>query len=293
MNRSLLYISIAVLSWSTVATIFKIALSHFSPFEVLMIASLTAMTIHAVVLTFTKKWALIREISPKQWLLYAFVGMLNPVIYYLVLFKAYSLIPAQIVQPINYTWPIVLLILMSLFAKKAIPAMKYIGLALSLAGVAVISFGVMQLTDLNLPLSGLILALLSAFIWASYWLINTTVVRKTDAGVSLFIAFMFGSLYMLILSPIVGVDLGSTSGVLSSIGVGVFEMGLPFIFFGLALSKTKNPVLINQMCYLVPFISLIFISLILKETILPSTFLGLALIVFGVIFNEFLTRKRL
>ena len=37
--------------------------------------------------------------------------MLNPFLYYLVLFRAYDLLPAQEAQPLNYTWPIVLVLL--------------------------------------------------------------------------------------------------------------------------------------------------------------------------------------
>ena len=56
-----------------------------------------------------RKWRLLGNLTGKQWLYYAGLGLLNPVAYYLVLFKAYDLLPAQVAQPINYAWPIVLL----------------------------------------------------------------------------------------------------------------------------------------------------------------------------------------
>jgi drug/metabolite transporter (DMT)-like permease len=69
-------------------------------------------------------------------------------------------------------------------------------------------------------------------------------------------------------------------------------MGIPFIFFGLAMRKTDNPTLINQLTYLSPFMSLFIISIVLGEKIVPTTMIGLALIVFGIIFNEYLAVKK-
>jgi drug/metabolite transporter (DMT)-like permease len=69
-------------------------------------------------------------------------------------------------------------------------------------------------------------------------------------------------------------------------------MGIPFICFGLAMRKTNNPALINQLCYLSPFLSLFFVSTILGETIVSSTYIGLTLIVLGIVFNEYFVKKK-
>ncbi|MDP4272606.1 MAG: DMT family transporter, partial [Bacteroidota bacterium] len=140
-NKSLIYAGLSVLSWSTVATAFKLALQLQTHFEMLLIASCTALIILAIVMTFQSKWSSLTLLSTKQWLLYALIGLLNPAIYYLVLFKAYALLPAQIAQPINYSWPILLLILIAIVSHQPIPRRKYIGMALSLGGVILISAG--------------------------------------------------------------------------------------------------------------------------------------------------------
>ena len=44
-NSAIVYASIAVLSWSTVATAFKIALMHLTHFGMLLIASCTALAL--------------------------------------------------------------------------------------------------------------------------------------------------------------------------------------------------------------------------------------------------------
>ena len=88
-----------------------------------------------------------------------------------------------------------------------------------------------------------------------------------------------------------GVDLATWPGILSGMYVGAFEMGIPFIFFSLAMRKTSNPALINQLCYLSPFLSLFFIAVVLGERIVPTTYIGLALIVGGILFNQYVVDR--
>lgn len=295
-NKSIIYALIAVLSWSTVATAFKIALSYFSNYEMLLVACITSFIIFLCLVTIKKKWSIIFNLSLKEWAYFAGIAILNPVAYYLVLFKAYDLLPAQIAQPINYTWPIVLLVFLAVFAGKTIPKEKYVGMFLSLAGVGLISFGGNSLNDFSLSVPGLLLAGLSAALWASYWMANNMNKIKVDTSVSLFMTFFLGSVYLVLGSFFVDIDLSNMSGILSSMYVGAFEMGIPFIFFAMAMNKTSNPTLINQLCYLSPFMSLFFISVILGEKIVFTTYVGLALIVLGLIFNQYIVelikRKR-
>lgn len=291
-NQAIMYACLAVLSWSTVATAFKKSLEHISHFELVLVSCVTSLVIFAVLLTVLKKWHLVKELSLKEWGYFSLLGLLNPVAYYLVLFKSYDLLPAQVAQPINYAWPIVLVVLLAIFARQPIPAKKYIGMAVSLGGVAMISLGGGQALGDRLPVSGLMLAALSALLWASYWVINNMNKDRFDAHLAFFMTFLFGSIYMAVASVFVGVDLNTVPGLLWGSYVGAFEMGIPFIFFGMAMRKTDNPALINQLTYLSPFMSLFLISMILGEKIVPTTLAGLALIVLGIIYNEYFATRR-
>lgn len=288
-SKATVYAGIAVLSWSTVATAFKISLTHLTHFEMLLVASCTALCLFILLLTVQRKWTLVRALPARQWRRFALIGLLNPVAYYLVLFKAYALLPAQVAQPINYAWPIVLLILLALFARQPIPRMKYVGMFISLAGVALISFGSGSMAGSSVSVTGLLLAALSAFLWAAYWMVNNKN-RAVDGSVTLFMSFLFGTLYLVVGACVVGVNITTLPGILSGMYVGAFEIGVPFIFFGLAMRKTTNPALVNQMCYLSPFLSLFLIAVVLGEQIVTTTYIGLALIVTGIVFNEYLVR---
>ena len=287
-RRAVAYAAVAIISWSTVATAFKIALKHLTHFEMILIASCTALLIFTCLLTCQKKWGLVRQLKRKQWYYFAGIGLINPVSYYLVLFKAYNLLPAQIAQPISYAWPIVLLILLAIFAHQPIPLKKYIGMSMSLIGVAFISMGSGK-PGSPICIEGLLLAGLSAFLWASYWLISNKN-KQIDATLSLFMTFLFGSFYLLSAASIIGINIHTIPGILSGMYIGCFEIGIPFIFFGLAMRKTSNPTLINQLCYFAPFFSLFLISMILGETIVLTTYIGLVLIIFGVLYNQYFVK---
>ncbi len=289
-NKALLFVAITVLSWSTVATAFKMALREFTYYELLLVATASALVMFAIVLTVQSKWYLLARLTVKQWLTYAFTGFLNPFFYYLVLFKSYELLPAQIAQPINYFWPILLTVLLAVFMRQHIPAIKYAGMVISFAGVVLISLGPKSVAGENVSFAGILLAFFSAFIWAGFWILNKKN-RLTDNTVNLFASFLFGLIYLLIGTLFVEVRFDSSKALTASIYSGLFEMAIPFIFFGLALRKTSNSVLVNQLCYLSPFMSLFFIHFLLGEKIYITTIAGLVLIIAGILFNEYLARK--
>jgi drug/metabolite transporter (DMT)-like permease len=291
-NKSILLAIVAVLSWSTVATAFKITLQHLTHFEMLLVASITSLLVFTVVLSIQRKWKEVLNLPMKTWGYFSLLGLLNPVAYYLVLFKSYDLLPAQVAQPVNYFWPIFLLILLAIFSNQKIPAKKYIGMFISLGGLILISAGGKQSESIEIPLGGLILGLLSAVLWASYWMINNKNKNKADATIACFMSFLFGSIYLGIGALFTGVNLNTLPGILSGMYVGAFEMGIPFVCFGLAMRKTNNPALINQLCYLSPFLSLFFVSTIGGEQIVPTTYIGLSLIVLGIVFNEYCVKKK-
>lgn len=299
--------AVAVLSWSTVATSFKIAQRELTVYEMVLIAALTALAVFTVWLTARGKWSSLASLSPRTWLSFALLGLVNPVVYYLVLFRAYALLPAQIAQPINYIWPILLLILLAIFTGAPIQPRKYIGMAVSLGGLTLISYGGNAING-DISVLGIVWALLSALLWGVYWMLNDRMKNKADEDVSLFIGFLFGSAYLIagvtLLAPEGTNELWgiptlqslsfNTSGILSGMYIGLFEMGIPFLCFGMAIRMTENPALINQMCYLAPFLSLFFISMILDEPIMPTTYTGLALIIAGIAYNEYFAgRKKL
>ncbi|MDE6480457.1 MAG: DMT family transporter [Muribaculaceae bacterium] len=288
-SKSIVLAGVAVLSWATVATAFKIALMHLSVFCMLLVATVTSFVVYSVMMGIEKKWRILMELPKDVVIKTSLLGVLNPVVYYLVLFRAYDMLPAQMAQPLNYAWPIFLLVLLAVFNHEKIPTRKYIGMLISVSGVVCISLGGGGVEG-EVSVAGILLALFSAVLWAAYWMFNNRLSGKVDATVALFLEFCAGSVVLVVSGFFVGVDIGSLEGLLSGVYIGLFEMGIPFLTFGMALRMTDNPALINQMCYLSPFLSLFLIALVLGETIAVGTYVGLVLIVGGLIYNQYFVK---
>lgn len=290
-GKSIVLAGVAVLSWATVATAFKIALQHLTVYNMLLVATVTAMLIYAVMMTVEGKWRTLRLMQGSLVVKTMGLGIVNPVVYYLVLFQAYDMLPAQVAQPVNYAWPIVLLVLLAIFNHEPIPGRKYIGMSISVAGVVCISLGGGGL-DGAVSVGGVMMALMSAVLWAAYWMLNNRLRDKVDTTVSLFLGFFAGSVVLLLAGAVIGIHVDSPAGFWSGIYIGCFEMGIPFLTFGMALRLTDNPALVNQMCYLSPFLSLFLIAVVLGERIAPATYAGLALIMAGLVYNQYLANRK-
>lgn len=290
-GRAILFAAVAVLSWSTVAAAFKTALLYYSTFEMVTVASVTATLIYLMAVAARGKLGQLRRIAPRRWLALGLTGLFNPAAYYLILFAAYDMLPAQVAQPINYCWPIFLTLLMALIMRRPVGRKLYIGMAVSLAGVALISLGGGGLPAGGLSVTGLLTALASAALWALYWIINERSAPGIDESVKLLISFAIASAILIMASPLTGASFASPAGFWASVYIGAFEMGIPFLFFSMALRLATNVAIVNQMCYLSPFLSLFFISIIVGETIVPLTLVGLILIIGGVVYNKYLAYR--
>ena len=105
----------------------------------LLYAALVSTAVLFVVAAWQRKLRQALSCSPKQYLRSAALGFLNPFLYYLVLFEAYDRLPAQEAQPLNYTWPIVVVILSVPLLKQPIGRISLAAIAVSFFGVLVIS----------------------------------------------------------------------------------------------------------------------------------------------------------
>jgi drug/metabolite transporter (DMT)-like permease len=279
------YASLTVFFWSTVATAFKIALRDLNSIQLLLIANFTALLVFTIVLLAQGKIQMIGSLSGKQFFLSALQGLLNPFGYYLLIFKAYSLLPAQVAQPANFVWPVVLMLLSVLLLKQPLKLTSIAALVISFTGVLVLSSqGNLVSFRIVEPL-GISLALLSSLVWSLFWITNLKDSR--DNLVKLFLSSFFSAGYVLILAFATHNVLPVLSKPLyAPIYIGIFEMGITFAFWLKALQLSSSAGRVANFIYLTPFISLIFIHLILHERLFYTSFIGLCLIVGGIIIGR-------
>jgi drug/metabolite transporter (DMT)-like permease len=272
--------------WSTVASAFKISLRYLDVPQLLFLSSATAAACLLAILVIQKKLPMLARASGADWLRALGFGLLVPFAYYLVLFKAYALLPAQIAQSLNYTWAIVLVILSVPLLGHRVTHLDAAAIAVCYAGVLVICLGGYRSPALPLSLAGIALALASTVIWALYWIGKAR--DRLDPVVSLCMSFLlslpFSAAICLYFSALPPLSLPALAG---AIWVGLFEMGLTFVLWLLALRHASSAVRVSTLIYITPFLSLALIRLVLDEPILGTTVSGLVLIVSGLLVQHF------
>ncbi|HQK48476.1 MAG TPA: DMT family transporter [Syntrophales bacterium] len=290
-TRAYLYAVATVGLWSTVASAFKLTLDHMGFLEMLLGASVVSLAALFVIVLAQGKLAAIAHCSAKDLACSAALGFLNPFLYYVILFKAYSVLPAQEAQPLNWTWPIMLVLLSIAILKQPIRWASVLAVAISFSGVLVISTrgDVLAFRFTNLP--GALLALGSSIVWALFWIYNVKDYR--DEIVKLFLNFVFGSIFTLAAVLFFGeLRVPPSAGLLGVLWIGLFEMGITFVSWLKALQLSRTTAQVSNLVYAAPFLSLFLIHFIVGEEILPSTVLGLVLIVAGVIVQQYANRSK-
>lgn len=290
-NKAYLFAISAVLLWSTIASAFKITLVYIDYIQLLLLASVFSSIALFLILMIQGKFILLKQLQRKDLLHSALLGFLNPFLYYLVLLKAYTLLKAQEAGTLNYIWPITLVLLSIPLLKQKINWISIVAIFTSFFGIIIISTeGKLASLEFREPL-GVFLAVISSVFWALYWIYN--VKDKRDEIVKLFVNFVFGTIYILIVvllfSDIRNIQL---QGIWGSLYIGLFEMGITYLLWLKALKFSINTAKVSNLVYISPFISLIIIKNVVGEQILVSTIIGLVFIISGIIIQQFSTYKK-
>ncbi|SLM29564.1 conserved membrane hypothetical protein [Desulfamplus magnetovallimortis] len=276
---------LTVLFWSTSATAFKLTLQHMDVLQLLFYSIIAAVLILGIYLLIQGKIDRVFKLSRKEYQFYVLLGVLNPFAYYLMVIKAYDLLPAQIVQPINYTWVVTLSLLSVPLLKQPLSRLQMLATLICYSGVVILSYRD-STTGLQLNYFGIFLAVACTFIWALYWIYNVR--SKQDPIIAIFLNFLFsipfvGSACLLFSS----FTLSNWKGLYGACWIGCFEFGFPFITWITALKSVKNTNNVTNLIFMTPFMSLIFIRTVLGEELLPQTYFGLMFILAGIFIQRY------
>ncbi len=282
----------AVLLWSTVATAFKLTLAEFTPIQMLTVASLiSALALLLICAVRGHLNQIVSTLFANPWY-YLLLGLVNPLAYYLILFKAYDLLPASQAQSINYSWAITLTFMAAVFLGQAIRKQDWLACVLSYFGVIIIAtqgdiFGL----QFDSPL-GVGLALLSTLLWAGYWILNTK--NQAEPVIGVLLGFLIAIPFAIALTFYEGASWNQITpqGWLAVSYVGLFEMGITFVLWLSALKNTNNTARISNLIFASPFISLLLLATIIGEEIPPSTLIGLVMIVIGLVVQQLKFRRK-
>jgi len=284
-QRAYLFAGIAIFFWSTIASAFKIGLQEIDLIQFLFFATWTSFLILLVINIFTGRLRNISGIGIKDLVFAALMGALNPFIYYLILFKAYELLPAQVAQPLNMIWPIILVFLSVIILGQKIRTISFVALFISFIGVYFISSqGDPWSLHFREP-RGVAFAVGSSVIWSFYWILN--VKKSGDETFQLALNFFFAVIYISLLMVVLNRFHHFTPlGIGLAVYSGAFEMGITFLLWIKAMKLSQSNDRISNLVYIAPFISLIFIHFLVGEKIFVTSVIGLSFIVLGIIMEK-------
>ena len=281
---AVVYALLAVAMWSTVATAFKLSLAEMSILQLLTGASFFSLVILGFILLLRRELRHALSTLSANLVRSLVLAVFNPILYYFVLLEAYNQLPAQVAQSLNYTWAISLTLLSVPILKHTLNRHDAIAIFLGYIGVICIAFSGKSITG-ELHFWGIFLALISTIIWSGYWLYNR--LDERPATTKLFHSFLLATPILIALLFITGwhTDYLTSRQLLGMAYIGLFEMGIAFTCWQMAMAYTEKVSQISILIFLSPFISLFIINTFLNEPIHILTIIGLILIIIG-IFNQ-------
>ena len=289
-NKASVFAGIAIFFWSTVASAFKLSLRHLEPTPLVLYSTFFSICVLFILVVYQGKLYLVKNFSRADLKKCVLLGFLNPCLYYIILFKGYDALPAQEAMVINFSWPVMLVILSIPILKQTIDIKSFLSIIICYFGVVVIATnGNISSMQFENPF-GVFLMLISTVIWSLFWLFNTK--NSHDSLVSLFLIFVFS--FPFILGFVVLTNsfvIPSIEGIIGSIYIGFFEMGISLVLWQSALKISTTVSRIASLVFITPFLSLIILYLILGERILLSTVAGILLICGGLILQKYFTSK--
>ncbi len=294
-KKAYLFAIAAIACWSTIGSAFKISLRYLDPLDLLFFSSLVACIALFAILVIQGKLPLLKKLTIKEVMLSAFLGLLNPFLYYIVLLEAYDMLQAQEAGTLNYIWPLFLVLLSIPMLKQHISFGSILAILISFTGIIIISTHPEMAAEMPVSLKdpdrvlGVLLAVGSAVFWALYWIFNIKDQREEVS--KLFLNFCFGFLYTLLaMAATCHFHFPRWQGLTGAVYLGLFEMGITFVLWLYALKFSATTAKVSNLIYLSPFISLIIIHFVVGEAILISTLVGLVFIVGGIILQQYLRR---
>ena len=277
--------------WGTTFISTKVLLVAFRPVEILFFRFV--MGFAALLLVCPHR---LRTVSRRQEAAFALAGLCGICLYYLLENIALTYTMASNVGVIISVAPFFTAILSWLFLKSEgkLRANFFIGFAVAMTGVALISFSGSQL-ELN-PVGDL-LAVLAAFVWACYSILT----RKISSfGYPVILTtrrtFFYGILFMVPALCLFDFKIGlkrfaDVMYLLNILYLGLGASALCFVTWNLAV-KTLGAVRTSVYIYMVPVITVATSVLILKEPVTWISAVGTVMAVAGLFLSQYGGRER-
>ena len=280
MKKTYFLAALSILFWSTAAAVSKALLGSFSQYQLLCVSALFACTSLLLFSIFSGKWKKIRALKFRDILPMVLTGLCGNFFYYVCYYGGTKFMSASTASVVNYLWPIMSVVFACLILKEKVTVRKVIAFGVSFLGVLIISGS--SITALNMDLlTGTVLCVLGAAFYGAFTALN----KKFRFDMTVSMMFSFFVSFLLSLAINLCMNVSWNMGAMEVLGFGwngVFVMAAGSVLWATALNK-GDTAKISNLAYVTPFLSLLWVFLFLHEPIAPTTLLGLAVIVLGIL----------
>lgn len=268
-----------IMIWGSLAAVSKLLLQGLDSFQLQFFMYLFAGVMMTVALVLTGRIRVILRLSAREVARQALL-LLPAYYYYFAYMLSMKLIPASETSMINYLFPLMIIILAIPINKERLSSRKALSTILGFIGVLIIisKGNLSKITLSNLP--GDLLALAAAVLWGLFS--NLGKKNGGDPLVSTYL-FIMGSLVlsfgnMLLFSKFTWPSALTLTG---AAWVGCVNItAAQFLYLNILKELPTHTV--ANMSYITPFVSLLFIWVLLKEQIVWIQIVGLCVILISV-----------
>ena len=290
MRKSYLYASITVLIWATLATVVKIILYDIPNFEALTISSVFAFVFLLIMNIINGSVKELKHYRLKDYLMMSGLGFLGLFLYSALYYYGISALSSQEACILNYLWPLMIVVFACILLKEKLTARKLIAMGMSFAGIVVLTVGTGGAASSGNRLWGIVACVTAAVCYGLFSVLNKK--HSLNQNITMMWIWLTVSVCSLVFGlifekwqPIVGVQW------LGLGWLGVVVNAVAYLLWAIALKNAEDSAKVANLAYLVPFLSIVLSSVVLKEQITVNMVIAVVLIVGGILLQSIRFRR--
>ncbi len=290
MRKSYLYASITVLIWATLATVVKIILYDIPNFEALTISSVFAFVFLLIMNIINGSVKELKHYRLKNYLMMSGLGFLGLFLYSALYYYGISALSSQEACILNYLWPLMIVVFACILLKEKLTARKLIAMGMSFAGIVVLTVGTGGAASSGNRLWGIVACVTAAVCYGLFSVLNKK--HSLNQNITMMWIWLTVSVCSLVSGmiyekwqPIVGIQW------LGLGWLGVVVNAVAYLLWAIALKNAEDSAKVANLAYLVPFLSIVLSSVVLKEQITVNMVIAVVLIVGGILLQSIRFRR--
>ena len=277
----------AAFFWGSAFPAVRYSLQYYSPEAIMLFRFLVASVVLLGYCAFKRTPPPQKRDLP----LFIAAGFLGLFLYMWAFITGTSFVSAGVSSFIIASSPIFTLILSIVFLREKAGLLIWVGVLISFAGIAMISFAQSGEVQLNF---GILLLLAASVCGSIFTIIQKRLVLKYTAIQSSAYSVGIAALFMCIFLPVLVREFPQApmSANLVIIFLGIFPAAAAYFLWSLALSYAEKTIYVTSFLYIVPFLASIIAFLWLGEGISAPALVGGVIIIAGMIITNFMQNKR-